>query len=181
MATRILLVLLALLGAACGDGGGGGSDVSPPAQGACPDATSLQVTTNDTGEFTLNVVSDWALLTQDDSLYGTYYNATFADFKVEPSTSITTEGDQRAVVIEVYSRDMTKPPTGTFDFEGQQNTFFQPSFQTGATSQPVTTLGDGGTLTLTVADEERLCGSIDVTDGSVTIRGGFAADVQRPE
>ena len=52
------------------------------------------------------------------------------------------------------------PVPGTYDFEGSRTLL--PALFTPAAGQPVTTLGNGGTLTITVASDEELCGAIDV-------------------
>ncbi|MEX2458746.1 MAG: hypothetical protein WD770_07140 [Actinomycetota bacterium] len=181
---RLVLACLAtsLIVAGCGDGGGDGGDggggaATTPGVGECPDATDLRGDTGDADPFTLNVVSSFAERTEDDTLYGDYYRVVFADFQLEPGETINTESGERAIEIEVYGRDQTLPPPGTYDFEGQQNTFFQPTFYEGGTAQPLTTLGPGGTLTLAVANDQEVCGGIDVSDGSVTIQGAFRASL----
>jgi hypothetical protein len=170
-----LLAVVVLVGSCSGDGDTPGP--APLASGSCPDAANLRASAGDIPEFTLDVASSFALRNDDDTLYGAYYDVVFADFELEPTTFFDTESGGRAIEIEIYNRDKTLPGTGTFDFEGDQNTFFQPSLSAEGKAYLATTLGRGGTLTVSEANDEELCGSIDVSDGSVTIQGVFRAPV----
>jgi hypothetical protein len=178
-----------LLLAACDGGGGDGGDGTPtptsttppatPSLGTCPDVTDLRGEDPDSdGPFTLNVITSFAQRFDDDTLLGDYYRVVFADFQVEPGDeTIETREGERAIEIEIYARDQTLPTPGTFDFEGEQNIFFQPTVLEGGVAHFVSTLGDGGTLTLTVANDQEVCGGIDVTDGTTTVRGAFRASL----
>lgn len=181
--TRFLALAAALVLAACGGddppAGGGGDAPTTPAEGSCPEGVDLTATASDGEEVTLtDPVTAFALLNEDDTLYGDHFEVVLADFEIEPGATITTESGGKAVEIGVYNRDQTLPAEGTFDFEGDQNTYFQPTFYAGGTARPVTTIGEGGTLTLSTVSDEQVCGGIDVTDGAVTIRGSFAVPVE---
>ena len=185
---RLALACLAtaLIAAGCGGDGApnaGGATPSPtassttPPVGECPEVTDLHGISPDSGEFTQNVIVSFAQRIEDDTLYGDYYRIVFADFQVEPDETITTEAGERAIEIEIYARDHTMPVPGTYDFEGQQNIFFQPKLLEGGVAHFVSTLGEGGTLTLSVANDQEVCGGLDVSDGSTTIEGSFRASL----
>ncbi len=177
MLSRLAPLILVLGLVACGDDA---PSVEAPAQGSCPATTSFTAVGSSMPEFSLEPSTSFVFVVEDDSLYGDHYQLFFADYDLEPGDTSFYEVPEGNHVIEIdwFRMDKELPTPGTYPYVTGENTIFSPGARTADSSYLPTTIGgEGSEMTISVADEERVCGAIDVHDSSGSIRGTFEAPI----